>query len=133
VLGVDTNVLVRFLAEDDPLQTPQAIQLLTDPANHPVYLAQVAIIETFWVLTKVKKFPRSKVFAAFRQLLLSDQFKVERPAEIADALDKAEEAGCDLADALIAIVNLQAGCRSTATFDVDAQRLVGMIAVGSQL
>ncbi len=49
VLGVDTNVLVRFLAEDDPLQTPQAIQLLTDPANHPVYLAQVAIIETFWV------------------------------------------------------------------------------------
>jgi predicted nucleic-acid-binding protein len=129
VLGVDTIVLVRFLAEDDVEQTPLAVSLLTASANHRIYLAQIVLVEAFWVLTKVMKFPKPRVFDAMRRVLLSEHFKVEEPEEMAQAISDAETAKCDLADALIAIRHLRAGCRTTATFDVDAQRLSGMSAV----
>ena len=134
VLGVDTNVLVRFLADDDPVQTPQAIGLLTRPGNQPIHIAQVVMVEAFWVLTKVKKFPARDVIISFRRLLLSDHFIIEESAVMIQALDDAETAGCDLADALIAIVNARAGCEATATFDIRAgHRLKDMVVVEERL
>lgn len=133
MLGVDTNVLVRFLAEDDDIQSPQAARLLTDPANQPVFVSTLVLSECYTVLTRVKKFPAAKVVAAFRMMISSDQFTIERPDLIAAAIDDAERVGCGLADAVIARQNALAGCRSTATFDIRAQRLDQMTAVEDAL
>ena len=133
MLGVDTNVLVRFLAEDDPLQTPQAVQALKAASNQPIYVGRIVAVETFWVLTKVKRFPRHAVIDAFRGLFASADFKIEGERLMGRALDDCERIGCDFADALIALENAQAGCEATVTFDVDAVALDGMIHLTSRL
>jgi predicted nucleic-acid-binding protein len=133
VLGVDTNVLVRFLADDDATQSPQAVRALQAAGNQPIYVGRIVAAETFWVLTKVKKFPRQSVIDSFRGLLASVDFKVESEKLMSRALDDCERVGCDFADALIALENRQAGCEATATFDVDAQKLAGMIPLSDRL
>lgn len=133
MLGVDTNVLVRFLAEDDALQTPQAIKALSAAQNQPIYIGRVVAAETFWVLTKVKKFPRQSVIDAFRGVFASIDFKVEAEDMMMHALDDCERVGCDFADALIALENRRAGCEATVTFDVVAQGLDTMIPLASRL
>lgn len=129
VLGVDTNVLLRFLVEDDVKQNQQAAQLLGNAESQPVYVSRIVVVECFWVLTKVKKYPARQVFAMFEKLLFSNAFILEEATQVAQALSDAEDAGCDLADAIIALVNERAGCSTTATFDIDAQNLPGMTAV----
>ncbi len=134
MLGVDTNVLVRFLAVDDAVQTPQAIALLTNADNQPIHIAQIVVVEAFWVLTRLKKFPAHRVLAAFRGLAMSDHFRIEGAPTVVQALDNAEAAGCDFADALIALANASAGCEATATFDISAAKgLRGMVAVEDRL
>jgi predicted nucleic-acid-binding protein len=133
VLGVDTNVLVRFLADDDAVQTPQAVRALKAGSNQPIYIGRLVAAETFWVLTKVMKFPRQAVIESFRGLLASVDFKVEAEKLMGRALDDCERVGCDFADALIVLENRQAGCEATATFDADAQKLDGMIPLSDRL
>ncbi len=133
MLGVDTNVIVRFLAIDDDKQTPLAGRFMARAENQPVRIAMIVVVETFWVLTRTKKFPRPRVFAAFRDLLQSSQFIVEDAGLLALAIEQAEVVGCDLADALISLLNARAGCDATATFDEVAQDLPNMIAVESRL
>lgn len=133
MLGVDTNVLVRFLTRDDRIQSPRSFRLITAPANQPIRVCLVAMVEVVWVLSRVKRWPVSDVFGACRQLLESGDFVVEEHELILNALNDAEQAGCDLADAVIALLNERAGCEATATFDVDAQRLSRMVSVEARL
>ena len=132
MLGIDTNVLVRFLAEDDALQTPQAIRALSAARNQPIYVGRVVAAETFWVLTKVKKFPRQSVIDALRGVFASVDFKTEAEDIMMRALDDCERVGCDFADALIALENQKAGCEATLTFDVGALALDTMIPLASR-
>lgn len=128
MLGVDTNILVRFLTRDDQAQAEQAHRIITDTGNQPIRLTLIVVVELVWVLTKVKRWPSPDVFDACRRLLQSSDFVVERAALVEQCILDAEHAGCDLADAVIAALNLEAGCRSTVTFDRDAQRLTDMSA-----
>ena len=133
MLGVDTNVLVRFLAEDDATQTPQAVALVLRAANQPIFVAQVVAVEAFWVLTKIRKFPVPSVVETYRQLFSNASFEIENRRIMVQALDDCLLAGCDFADAVIALVNARAGCATTATIDHDAQTLPGMTAVEALL
>lgn len=126
VLGVDTNVLVRFFTRDDEVQAEQARRIITSAQNQPIRISVIALVELVWVLTKVKRWPQSEVFAACGGLLQSDDFIVEEAALIEQSLIEAQRAACDLADAVIAAMNARAGCRTTVTFDLDAQALAGM-------
>ncbi len=133
VLGVDTNVLVRFLTADDERQSAEARALLADPAHHPVYLSMLVLAEAFTVMTKVKKFPADEVVEAYRQLLRSPQVEVERSDLVSQALDDAIRTHAGFPDALIGLQNAAAGCATTATFDVRAARLATMSAVAVHL
>jgi predicted nucleic-acid-binding protein len=133
VLGADTNVLVRFLTGDDRVQSPQSFSVITSARNQPIHICLVALVELAWVLGKAKRWPQRDVFNACRQLLESRDFAVEERELVLGALGEAEEAGCDLADAIIAILNERAGCDATATFDEDAQRLRRMVPVEARL
>jgi predicted nucleic-acid-binding protein len=128
VLGVDTNVLVRFLTDDDDLQTPQAHSLVTKAANHPIYVSMLVLAETYNVLTKVKKQPVQAVLESFRLLLHSPAMRVERPDMVSAAIEDAAETKAGFSDALIAMQNKEARCMTTATFDIRATRLPDMSA-----
>jgi predicted nucleic-acid-binding protein len=126
VLGVDTNVLARFLTRDDPEQAEKARQIITSPENQPIHVSLIVLVELVWILRKVKRWPAQQVFSACWGLLSSSDFLVEGRSVVEQCLIDAERAGCDLADAIIARMNAQAGCRTTVTFDHAAQNLVGM-------
>lgn len=129
MLGVDTNVLVRFLSGDDEMQSAEAAALVARSVNQPVYLSLLVLAEAFTVMTKVKKYPAGKVLDAYRLLLRSPHMKVERSDLFVRALDDAARTRADLPDALIALQNEDVGCVATATFDLRASRLDAMCAV----
>lgn len=133
MLGADTNVLVRFVTRDDPVQSPQARRLFTNGANQPIRICVIALVEMVWVLHKVKRWPLSDVLGACRDLLNSTDFEFEERDVVVRAIDDAEQAGCDLADALIALFNHRAGCESTVTFDSGATRLPLMMSAEEHL
>lgn len=133
VLGVDTNVLVRFLANDDAKQSPLSVRLVSNSRNQPIYISLPVLVETYWVLSKVKRIPREPLSAAFSMLLSSPDFIVEKSGIAASALQAALDSRCDFTDALIAHLNAEAGCVATATFDRPARKLPGMISVEERL
>lgn len=126
MLGLDTNILVRFLAEDDDLQTQQAKAVMVNRANQPLYLSMLVLAEAFTVMTKVKKFPAASVLGSYRLLMRSPQVIVERPDMVTQAIADAEATGAGLPDALIALQNSEASCTTTVTFDRRATRLALM-------
>jgi len=128
MIGLDTNVIVRYAVRDDPEQTAQADALFERlTARQPGFVATVALAETWWVLRQVYRLDRAAVIAFIRQLLASDELRVQDLAAARRALALAES-GADFADALIAQAAEQAGCARVASFDQRAVR-VGMTAV----
>lgn len=127
MIGVDTNVLVRYLTQDDPAQArlaTKAIEGLT--ATQPGYLGIVTLVETSWVLRHAYGFDAKDVTEVLEDLVSTDEFVVENPALVGRALEAAA-AGADFADALIADTARQAGCEHTVTFDRRAAKdIAGM-------
>lgn len=113
MLAIDTNVVVRYLTGDDPIQFPLA-QALIDKGS--VFLSSTVVLETDWVLRRAYRLTREDVHEALRALLGLPQVTMEAPELLSKALAWAE-AGLDLADAL----HLAAADRSEAfvTFDKD--------------
>lgn len=132
MLGVDTNVLVRFFTRDDPIQFAQAERLFAT-AEDGIFVDPMVMAELNWVLRRVYKVPRSEVLAVLRGMADSREFVLGKPDLVLAALSAASTTRCDFSDALIALLHEEAGCSSTATFDIRAQRLPQMISVEEAL
>ncbi len=94
--AVDTNVLVRLLANDDPAQSARAAALLK---REQVWIAKTVLLETAWVLRSLYGFKQAQVVSALRSLAGLENVRLEDPLIIANALNWAD-AGMDIADAL---------------------------------
>ncbi|MBB5789097.1 PIN domain-containing protein [Jiangella mangrovi] len=126
MIGVDTNVLVRYLTQDDPAQARIATRVIESlTVRQPGYLGLVTLAETSWVLQRSYGFDASEVTRVLSDVVSADEFVVENPAVVGQALDAAA-AGADFADALIAETARQAGCDHTVTFDRRAAKLAGV-------
>jgi len=127
MIGLDTNVLVRYLAQDDPTQSQQATEIIErrlSPLN-PGFLSVVAITETAWVLERAYGLSDLAVAAAIEQVLQSDVLVVESEQEVFAAMIALKEGRGAFADALIGALGARAGCSATLTFDQRALRLPG--------
>lgn len=125
--GIDTNVLLRYLTQDDAHQSGVAsrfIQLLRRGAQG--HIALITVAELVWVLKSRYRASAAELSFTVLQLLSDDRFVVQDRPSLWLALDEAERSSVDLADALIAFVNLQQGCSHTVTFDPKALRIPGM-------
>lgn len=120
-IGLDTNVLVRWLVNDG-VNRKQAERAAAIMAADALHLSTVAMAETVWVLSQVYRFPRSDVASVVRRLLGLPNLQVECAAPARIALDALEEHGGDFNDHLIAAHDRAAGCRHTVTFDRKAAR-----------
>jgi predicted nucleic-acid-binding protein len=127
MIGLDTNVLVRYLAQDDPIQSPKATQLierrLTDA--DPGFVSVVAMAETVWVLDRAYGLANHEIAAAIERILQTDVLAVEREQEVFTAMIALKEGRGSLADALVGALGAKAGCSRTLTFNRKASLLAG--------
>jgi predicted nucleic-acid-binding protein len=127
VIGLDTNVLLRYFLNDDPLQSPKArlAMAMLSPSN-PGWVGVPTVLELVWVLKSKNRAPRNTIAAMIEQLLARDAVIVERDATVAQAVRRFRFSSADFADCLIAASARAAGCTKTITFDQIAARDAGM-------
>ena len=125
--GLDTNVLVRYIMQDDRRQSPIATRCVESlTASSPGFVPLVAIVELCWVLESAYALEREQVVAAFEGLLRAKEIVVEQAAVVWKAVRAMQSGGADFADALVAAAADAAGATRTVTFDRDAARHCGM-------
>ena len=131
MLGVDTNVLVRYLIRDDQAQYEKARRLIDREVSkgEPVLVSLLVLLETEWVLRSRYELPKSDILTAFSALLDTADLAFEDEPSIEHAIYSWKDSTADFADCLIDARNRRLGCRATATFDGRALRLAGFVAV----
>lgn len=119
MIGLDTNVLVRFLVEDDPEQTERARSLLRRvvDADGRCYVSEVVVCEVVWVLQSTYRFPKTQVVDVLGKLLRTRHLAFPSPDRIRRALDAYTAGKGDLPDYLIREQARDAGFERVATFD----------------
>jgi predicted nucleic-acid-binding protein len=118
VKGIDTNVLVRYLIQDDLAQLRAASRFIERDCSEqePGFINHIVLAELVWVLERGYKVERSEVAAALDALLVAKQLSIEHPEDVRAAV-RDYVSGADFADSLIAAWNSRVGCEYTVTFD----------------
>ena len=127
MIGLDTNILVRYLAQDDPVQSPRATDLIEFrlTGENPGFISIVAMVETVWVLDRAYGLADDEIATALERLLQADTLMVENEQEVFTAMIALKEGDGSFADALIGALGVKAGCARTLTFDKTALKLPG--------
>ncbi|MFM7800556.1 MAG: PIN domain-containing protein [Limnohabitans sp.] len=127
MIGLDTNVLVRYIMQDDPKQSSKATQWVESlTEDNPGFITLVSVLELYWVLTTCYQLTGQQVKQALEALLRSRQIVVDRADQVLRALRVFEAGKADFADCLIERIAASAGCRQTMTFDAAAAKHAGM-------
>ena len=124
MIGLDTNVLVRYIVQDDPEQAAAVARLIEGQctAQSPGYVSVPVLVELVWVLTTAYHYERAVVILVIRQILRTAEFVVEDRDTVWAALREFESGAADFADYVIAHRNHARGCTRTYTFDLRAAR-----------
>ncbi|PYT58462.1 MAG: VapC toxin family PIN domain ribonuclease [Acidobacteria bacterium] len=127
MIGLDTNVLVRYLTQDDPIQSLKATEIIERrlTEKNPGFVSIVAIVQTVWVLDRAYNLAAHEIAAAVEGMLQADVLVVENEQEVFTAMIALKEGQGSFADAIIAALGAKAGCSCTLTFDHKALRLSG--------
>jgi predicted nucleic-acid-binding protein len=130
MIGLDTNVLVRFLVRDDEAQFERARRLIRREAaaGEPVLISLVVILETEWVLRSRYDLTKAEILTAFSGLLESVEVTFEDETSLEQALFLWKDTNVQFADCLIGARHAILSCQGTATFDTKALRIPGFIA-----
>ena len=125
MIGLDTNVLVRYLVQDDPAQANKASALIDRAAaqDSAMFINHVVICELAWVLGRGYGYARADLAELIEKILLGRQFEIEKKDLVWAALSDFKASRADFADCLIGVTNVLAGCESTLTFDRSAASL----------
>jgi len=127
MIGLDTNVLVRYLTHDDPAQTAAAIRVMDSLSfDSPGFLSLIVIAELVWVLSISYRYQKKEIEQVLDNLLRSKELVIER-GDIVSQTSRAFKAGrADFADYLIERCAHAAECQFTITFDRRAATVPGM-------
>jgi predicted nucleic-acid-binding protein len=130
MLGIDTNVLVRFLVRDDQTQFEKARKLLKREVSsgRRVFINQLVLLETEWVLRSRYGLAKTQMLETISGLLDAPDVQLEDEPSIEEAVFVWRDANADFADCLIGARNRRLGCKATATFDTKALKLPGFTA-----
>ena len=125
--AADTNVLVRLLVADHPAQLRAAQRCIAE--RGPLYVSQVALVETIWVLAYTYRLARRDLGAVVEQILAGAEFVLERPAEVATALVSYRSSRADFADCVLLANAQAAGMLPLATFDRRLGKVTGALRI----
>ena len=127
MIGLDTNVVVRYLTKDDPQQTATAVKLIRSLSeNEPGFVSLVVIAELNWVLETCYRFEKLELVEVLETLLTSKEVILERREIVSQAVREFASGAADFADYLIERSGHTAGCSHTFTFDQKAASSAGM-------
>jgi predicted nucleic-acid-binding protein len=130
VIGLHTNVLVRYITQDDSKQSALASTLIesldeTSP-GFVTLVTLVTVVELAWVLELAYNFSRLQFAQVMQTLLAVDAIKVDRAASVTSAVRRYTSSNADFSDCLIERLSIDAGCAKTMTFDKAAAKSAGM-------
>ncbi|MFI7588411.1 PIN domain-containing protein [Spongisporangium articulatum] len=127
MIALDTNVLVRFLVQDDAEQGERATAFMSRRTpEEPAFVSLVVLVETVWVLRRTFRYPARAVRNVVRSLLDVSELVIQNSSLARAALDQCDRSGADFADAVIHLLAREAGCSETVTFDQHAAKTLGM-------
>lgn len=131
MIGLDTNVIVRYIAQDDPAQAQQATDLIESlTPDAPGYLPLVTVVELGWVLLESYGVSRDELASVLDTLLRTRTLLVEQAETVIKATHLYAHSNADFADCLVECSSKAAHCDYTATFDRGAAKSLGMRLVG---
>ena len=128
MIGIDTNVLIRYLVQDDATQAKIASDFIESncTAETPGFINHIVLCEIVWVLAGAYRQQRSDIANVIDCLLQVRQLEVENAPMVWKALNEYRDSIADFSDHLIAHKNLHAGCAATVTFDKKAANQTAM-------
>ncbi|MBB6287812.1 MULTISPECIES: PIN domain-containing protein [unclassified Pseudomonas] len=131
MIGLDTNVLVRYVTQDDPVQSPKASELIESLTTlSPGFVSLVSVVELVWVLQSCYQSAKNDIVVVLETLLRTRELTIEHAEVIWQALRRFTANNADFADCLIERCAHAAGCEYTATFDLNAAKAAGMKRLG---
>lgn len=117
MIGLDTNVLIRYLTHDDPVQAARAARLIDHAEPAGLFLSSIVLCEMVWVLESGYRYDRSDIAATIEQILRTTQFEFEDKELLWAALTDYQLEKGDFSDYVVARSAQSSGCQHTATFD----------------
>lgn len=125
MIGLDTNILVRYLTQDDPKQAKKAVELIENYSNkkQSMFINNIVFCELIWVLERGYKYSKHTIALSIKMLLGTQEFSFEQLDSLWIALNKYENDNIDFSDALIGEINKSYKCTHTYSFDTKATKM----------
>lgn len=125
MIGLDTNVILRYLLQDDPTQTRQVNQIFESQLSEskPGFINLATVLEVVWVLRSLLKQTPAQIATQIESLLASDSLEVQNEQQVFEAAFALKRGTGEFEDALIGALNSWSGCSHTLTFDRGAAKL----------
>lgn len=123
--ALDTNILARYLRDDDPVQSKRAVQFIQAAvrSGELLFVNHVVLCELAWILTAVYDHPKEDVSTLLDTILHTSHFRLEDKPSVETALEDYRKSKADFADCLIGRRNRAMGCEATLTFDRNLKAL----------
>ena len=117
--GLDTNIIIRYLTQDDPAQSRKVNALMsrTEADNKSLFINSTVLCEVFWVLESVYDLNKTELLQTFEQLLTTGAFVFDDSQSLWAALTDYKSSKADISDCIIGRINKDRDCTSTLTFD----------------
>ena len=127
MIGLDTNVIVRYLAQDEPAQARCATRIMERDltATTPGFISVVTLAEVVWVMARCYRADRTLLIHVLETLLGAAQLRVQHAEAVWQAVEDLKQGSANFSDALISRLGVAAGCMHTLTFDRKAAALAG--------
>ena len=122
--ALDTNVLVRFLVQDDDQQTKTANALFAEAETlkQPLFVSSIVVLELMWVLKSAYEVPRAAILDSLNEMLSLSILEFQDQLAVRDFVISAQDNSFDLSDLLIGQIGSYSGCETTLTFDKKAAK-----------
>ena len=132
MIGLDTNVILRYIMQDDPVQARQATALIESlTADEPGFIPMIVLVEMVWVLFSAYRLNRHQVAQVLEQLAQLKEIRLDSTDLVLKALRVFKAGTADFSDCLIVRVAANQGCHKTVTFDVAAAKSAGMVLISA--
>lgn len=127
MIGLDTNVLVRFFVRDDAAMAERAERAIRQRCSPdaPGFINHIVLCELVWVLDRAYDYRREHIAALLDALCRAVDFRVHDTEIVKQAIELFRRGSADFADCMIGVVNRAAECETTLTFDEEASALAG--------
>ena len=133
MIALDTNVLLRYLVDDEPRQAEAARTLLTQlTPSRPGFVCREVAVELSWVLDRAYGFSRDRIATVFEELVATEELRLEAADDVLRAADGYRRGGSGFSDQMIVVAARRSGADMLYTFDRRAARLRGAVLLAEE-